>query len=246
MKPKSISIYILAHTVVLNIVLDGPDLFFHSNVVLGLCYAEFGARVPKAGSAYIYSYVTIGELCAFVIGWNMLLEYIMGAAAVSKAWSDFFNSLCDDCVRDFFLKYIGSLKLHWMADYPDFLAFTFIIILTVVVICGAAESSALNWVFTILNLSVILFATIAGLVFAEPKNWDNFSPFGFHGIMSGAATCFFAFVGFDVIATLGEETKNPRKAIPRATIAALCKYLMYLCVNNDKNKTKHAKLLKLV
>ena len=154
----------------------------------------------------------------------MLLEYIVGSAATGKAWSEFFNSLCHDCVKDFIIKHIGSFKLHWIADYPDFLAFTFIIVLTVVVICGIAESSALNWVFTILNLSVILFATVAGLVFAEPKNWDNFAPFGFHGIMSGAATCFFAFVGFDVIATLGEETKNPRKAISRATIATLCKY----------------------
>ena len=187
----------------------------------GLCYAEFGARVPKAGSAYLYSYVTIGELCAFVIGWNMLLEYIMGAAAVGKAWSDFFNSLCDDCVKKFFMDHMGSLSVQWLGDYPDLLAFTFIIVLTIIIICGAAESSALNWVFTILNLFVILFATVAGLFFASPKNWDNFAPFGFHGIMSGAGSCFFAFVGFDVIATTGEEAKNPRKSIPRATVAAL-------------------------
>lgn len=192
-----------------------------ASLLSGLCYAEFGARVPKAGSAYIYSYVSIGELCAFVIGWNMLLEYIMGAAAVGKAWSDFLNSLCDDCVKNFFIEHLVSLKLHWLSEYPDFLAFTFIMVLTIVIICGAAQSSALNWVFTILNLSVILFATVAGLVFAEAKNWDNFAPYGFHGIMSGAATCFFAFVGFDVIATSGEEAKNPRTAIPRATVAAL-------------------------
>lgn len=226
-----------------TVVLDCFQLICHSQIsFLGLCYAELGARVPRAGSAYTYSYVAIGELCAFVIGWNMLFEYIMAAAAVAKAWSDFFNSLCHDCVKDFLVKYIGSFKSHWMVDYPDFLAFTIIILLTVVVICGAAESSKLNWVFTILNLSVILFATVAGLSFAEPKNWDNFTPFGFHGIMSGAATCFFAFVGFDIIATLGEETKNPRKAIPRATIATLCKYLvLYVSVNifvrTKQNKT---------
>lgn len=198
----------------------------------GLCYAEFGARVPKCGSAYIYSYVTIGELCAFVIGWNMLLEYMMGTAALGKAWSDFFNSLCDGCVRDFFIKHFGSLRLWWTSDYPDFLAFSFIVVITIVIICGAAESSALNWVFTIINLGVILFASIAGLVYADPKNWSNFAPWGFHGIMSGAATCFFAFVGFDVIATSGEECKNPRKAIPRATVSALCKLGQLFCIDS--------------
>ena len=203
-------------------------------ISLGLCYAEFGARVPKAGSAYIYSYVTIGELCAFVIGWNMLLEYIMGAAAIGKAWSDFFNALCDDCIKDFFIQQVGSLKLPLLGNYPDFLAFSLLIVLTIVIIAGAAESSALNWLFTCLNLGVIIFVTVAGLVFAETKNWDNFSPFGFQGVMSGAATCFFAFVGFDVIATSGEEAKNPRKAIPIATIAALCKWnknMLYLMYN---------------
>ncbi|XP_028393869.1 high affinity cationic amino acid transporter 1-like [Dendronephthya gigantea] len=203
-----------------------------ASLLSGLCYAEFGARVPKCGSAYIYSYVTIGELCAFVIGWNMLLEYVMGAAALGKAWSDFFNALCDGCVSDFFIKHFGLFKLWWMSDYPDFLAFSFLLVLTIVIICGAAESSALNWVFTIINLAVIIFATIAGLVYADPKNWNNFAPWGFHGIMSGAATCFFAFVGFDVIATSGEECKNPRKAIPRATVSALfIIFLAYECIS---------------
>jgi amino acid transporter len=146
----------------------------------------------------------------------------MGTAAVGKAWSDFFNSLCDGCVKEFFIHHI-PLNVQWLGDYPDFLAFTFIVVLTIVIICGAAQSSALNWLFTILNVFVILFATVAGLFFASPKNWDNFAPFGFHGIMSGAGTCFFAFVGFDVIATSGEEAKNPRTSIPKAIVAALSK-----------------------
>ena len=158
----------------------------------------------------------------------MILEYVFGTAAVARAWSDFFDSLCDGCLREFFSKHLAVLEFSWMSDYPDLLAFLFVLVLSIVIMCGVAESAALNWFFTVVNLAVILFVTVAGLVYADAKNWDNFTPFGFHGVMSGAATCFFAFVGFDVIATSGEEAKTPRKSIPRATIAALCKFLLTL------------------
>ncbi|XP_046850954.1 high affinity cationic amino acid transporter 1-like isoform X2 [Xenia sp. Carnegie-2017] len=192
-----------------------------ASLLSGLCYAEFGAQVPKSGSAYIYSYVTVGELIAFVVGWNMLLEYIMAGAAVAKAWSDFFNSLCHNCVKNLLIEHIGAFKVHWLSEYPDFLAFAVIAVSVTIVICGVSESTTFNLVLTILNLAVIAFVTFVGLTFADTGNWSDFAPWGFHGIMSGASTCFFAFVGFDVIATSGEEAKNPHKAIPRATVAAL-------------------------
>lgn len=192
-----------------------------ASILSGLCYAEFGARVPKAGSAYIYSYVTIGELCAFVIGWNLVLEYIVGASSVARAWSAFFDSLSDNRIRNFTLSHVGKINVPWMSEYPDFLAFAFIIVITLILISGAKQSSFLNWVFTSINLSVILFVTVGDLVFAEAKNWDNFMPYGFGGVMTGAATCFYAFVGFDAVATCGEECNTPSKSIPRAIIGSL-------------------------
>ncbi|KAL8571166.1 hypothetical protein ACOMHN_010627 [Nucella lapillus] len=155
-----------------------------------LCYAEFAARVPRAGSAYVYSYVTVGELMAFVIGWNLLLEYIIALLAV-----------------------------------------------------GVRESTHFNNIFTGVNICVIVYVVICGAFKAHLHNWQlppsqipkkgagtgGFLPFGFSGMMSGAATCFYAYVGFDCIATTGEETKNPEKSIPIAVVSALLVILVSYC-----------------
>ncbi|XP_015923979.2 high affinity cationic amino acid transporter 1 isoform X3 [Parasteatoda tepidariorum] len=153
-----------------------------ASVFAALCYAEFGARVPRAGSAYVYSYVTVGEFMAFVIGWNLVLEYVI-----------------------------------------------------VILAFGVRESSRFNNVCTILNLLVVVYAVICGLFKANLHNWQltpeeipdtkygsgGFFPYGFHGVISGAATCFYGYVGFDCIATTGEEAKNPQKSIPIAIVSSL-------------------------
>lgn len=202
-----------------------------ASILSGLCYAELGARVPKAGSAYLYTYVTIGELCAFVVGWNLVLEYVVAAASIARAWSAFFDSLFGNYIHDSVINVLGKVRVHGLSEYVDVLAFIFIMIVTLILISGVKQSSSVNWVFTSINIFVIIFVIIAGLVFADLKNWDNFMPFGFNGVIAGAATCFYAFIGFDVVASSGEEAKTPSKSIPRAIIASLSEYLGFFACN---------------
>lgn len=204
-----------------------------ASILSGLCYAEFGARVPKAGSAYAYSYVAIGELCAFVIGWNLILEYVIGTASVARAWSSYMDSIFDGRIKNFTISTIGEIHATGIAPYLDFVSVLVIASLTSLSIIGIKKTSLFNSVFTGINVFVILFVVGVGACFAEPKNWtDNFMPYGFSGVMSGAATCFYGFIGFDVIATTGEEARNPSRGIPFSIVLSLgiC-FLAYFCVS---------------
>lgn len=221
-------IYVLAGEVARSIA--GPSIvisFFIAavaSILSGLCYAEFGARVPKAGSAYVYSYVTVGELCAFVIGWNLFLEYVIGASSVARAWSEYFDSVLNSRIRNYTLTNIGEMHASGLSRYPDFFAFVLVLMVTFILGIGVKNSSRFNNIFTGINLLVIAFITCVGLYFAKGENWTrDFAPFGISGIFSGAATCFYAFVGFDVIATTGEEARNPSRAIPISIVLALGK-----------------------
>ena len=227
-------IYVLAGDVARND--TGPSIvisFFVAaiaSILSGICYGEFGARVPKAGSAYVYSYVTIGELCAFVIGWNLLLEYVIGTSSVARAWSSYFDSLFDGAIKNFTISTIGEIHVTGIAEYPDLLSVLVILILTIVLIVGIKKTSWLNTLFTGINLFVIVLIVCVGAFYAEPKNWSSgFMPHGMSGVMAGAATCFYAFVGFDVIATTGEEARNPSKAIPISIVLSLGKCDIYVC-----------------
>ncbi|XP_045162286.2 cationic amino acid transporter 2-like isoform X2 [Mercenaria mercenaria] len=222
---------------------SGPSVFISfliaalASILAGLCYAEFGARVPKTGSAYVYSYVTIGELMAFVIGWNLILEYVIGTASVARAWSSYFDSLVHNKIQNY-LK--GNVPMHisGLSPYPDFFALGITLLLTVILAVGVKESSRFNNLFTAVNLLVVTYIVICGAFKADVNNWEvdpekvpevnstvigdgGFLPFGFSGMLSGAATCFYAFIGFDAIATTGEEVKNPQKAIPISIVVSL-------------------------
>ncbi|XP_064641852.1 high affinity cationic amino acid transporter 1-like [Lineus longissimus] len=213
-----------------------------ASVLAGLCYAEFGARVPKTGSAYVYSYVAVGELWAFIIGWNLILEYVIGTASVARAWSGYFDSLVNNSIKTAFLEHM-PMNLPGLAPYPDFFAFGITLFLSIILSVGVKESSRFNNIFTGLNLIVVAYIIICGFFKMEFSNWTiaadrvppstnpknpdangngGFFPFGFSGTMAGAATCFYAFIGFDVIATTGEEVKNPQKAIPLGIVFSLC------------------------
>ena len=204
-----------------------------ASALSGLCYAEFGSRVPRAGSAYVYSYVTVGELAAFVIGWNLILEYVIGTASVARGYSGYLDSLMNNAMKNAY-KSAMPISQPFLAEYPDFTAFTITVLLSVLLSVGVKESSRFNNIFTILNLGVVLFVTVVGMTQADGSNWslpsDNstqpehgggFFPYGISGTLSGAATCFYGFVGFDAIATTGEETENPQKSIPVAIIISL-------------------------
>ncbi|MEQ2178366.1 hypothetical protein GOODEAATRI_013269 [Goodea atripinnis] len=205
------------------------ELYLHAFVCLppfteGVCYAEFGVRVPKTtGSAYTYSYVTVGECVAFFIGWNLILEYLIGTAAGASALSSMADSLANHSISNFMISHIGTLNGLGEQSYPDLLALLIALLVTAIVALGVKNSVGFNNALNIINLIVWVFMMIAGLFFVNGENWDEgrFLPFGWSGVMQGAATCFYAFIGFDIIATTGEEAKSPNTSIPYAITASL-------------------------
>uniref|UniRef100_A0A3B4A6W4 Cationic amino acid transporter C-terminal domain-containing protein n=1 Tax=Periophthalmus magnuspinnatus TaxID=409849 RepID=A0A3B4A6W4_9GOBI len=197
-----------------------------ASVLSGVCYAEFGVRVPKTtGSAYTYSYVTVGEFVAFFIGWNLILEYLIGTAAGASALSNMFDSLANHTISQYMITHLGTLRGLGKGEdtYPDLLALFIVLLVTAVIALGVRNSVGFNNVLNAVNLVVWIFMIIAGLFFLSARNWEggNFLPYGWSGVMQGAATCFYAFIGFDIIATTGEEAKNPNTSIPYAITASL-------------------------
>ena len=201
----------------------------------GICYAEFGCRVTKAGSAYYYTYSSLGEIWAFIIGWNMILEYVIGTASLGRASSEYIDSLTGGALHRFWLKHLGEWHAQGLGSYPDFLAFVLVLIVAAIVACGAKHSAYFNKAVTTINMLVVLFVIIVGLFHINPKNWtgkSQFAPYGVSGILAGAASCFYCFVGFDVIATASEETVNPKRAIPLAIMLSLTvSFLAYFGVS---------------
>lgn len=196
------------------------------SMLSALSYAEMGTRIPMAGSAYVYTYVSMGELWAFVIGWNIILEHMLGAASVARAWSGYVDSMVGGYFSNLTMSLTGEMHEQLLAKYPDFLAFFVCLSYAAALVAGVKATALINNVLTVCNLAVLILVIVMGFSFANIDNWNvddkGFLPFGVSGVISAAATCFYAFVGFDSIATSGEEARNPAVSIPLATILSLC------------------------
>ncbi len=204
-----------------------------------LCYAEFASTVPVAGSAYTFSYASLGELVAWIIGWDLILELALGASTVAVGWSTYFADVMGQA---------GITIPDWAyGEGHNLVAATIVLILTGVICLGIKVSSQVNLVMVVIKLAVVLFVIVAGLFYIKLSNYSPFIPpagsapangatatpsllqdlgfapgsFGVSGIFTGAALVFFAFIGFDIVATAAEETKNPQRDMPRGILGSL-------------------------
>ena len=213
----------------------GPSLVL-SFVIAGigctlaaLCYAEFASTVPVAGSAYAYAYATLGELFAWIIGWDLVLEYGVASSTVAYGWSHYFLS---------FLGLFGiTIPTIWTSapfDYNPALggwiatgsicnlpAGLVVLLMTAILVVGIRESASFNAAMVILKVFVVLFVIAFGSAYVDPANWKPFMPFGWEGVLRGSAYIFFAYIGFDSVSTHAEEARNPQRDVPIGIIVSL-------------------------
>ncbi|WP_420996177.1 amino acid permease [Cupriavidus sp. 30B13] len=187
-----------------------------------LCYAEFASAIPVSGSIYTYSYATLGEIVAWMIGWDLLLEYGLATSAVSVGWSGYFQSL----IAGFGIHLPDALSAapgavpgkETLFNLP---AAAIMLAITWVVSYGVRESARLNNVMVAIKIAVVLLFIAVGVWHVQPANWRPFAPFGFDGIFNAAALVFFAFIGFDAVTSAAEEVRNPRRDLPIGIIGSL-------------------------
>jgi len=218
-------------------------------IFAALCYAEFASMVPVAGSAYTYAYATLGELFAWIIGWDLVLEYTVSSSTVAHGWSHYFI----DFIGIFGVK-IPEVLSHAPFDYSpvtgqlvatgavcDFPAIVIALILVVVLVIGIRESAGFNAGMVIVKLAIVVFVIVVGAFYIKPENWHPFAPYGYTGIsffgkslsgqtggggeplgmLAGAAVVFFAYIGFDSVSTHAEEARNPKRDVPIGIITSL-------------------------
>jgi APA family basic amino acid/polyamine antiporter len=230
---------------ILSFVVSGTACIFAA-----LCYAEFASMAPVAGSAYTYAYATLGELFAWIIGWDLVLEYAVGASTVAHGWSAHFQEL----IQLFSLKVphvFATAPFDYQPEtgriistgaYFDIPAIVITFIITAVLVKGIKESASLNAAIVVVKVAIVLFVIVVGAFYVDPANWTtNFAPYGFTGIsffgktlwgqtgaggeplgmVAGAAIIFFAYIGFDSVSTHAEEAKNPSRDVPIGIVASL-------------------------
>jgi APA family basic amino acid/polyamine antiporter len=202
--------------IVLSYVLAGLACAFAA-----LCYAEFAAMIPISGSAYTYAYATLGEIFAWMIGWDLILEYAVGSMTVAVGWSGYFQRI------------LAGFGMHlpvWMQAAPNagvegaivnVPAIVIVLIITALLVIGVRESARFNAAMVAVKLAAIVFFIVVGVGYVKPENWSPFMPYGFQGVSAAAAVVFFAYIGFDAVSTTAEEAKNPRRDLPIGIIASL-------------------------
>jgi len=182
-----------------------------------LCYAEFASMIPIAGSAYTYSYATLGEIFAWMIGWDLILEYAVGSMTVAIGWSGYFQRI---------LAGFGVSLPEWMAAAPpagviNLPAVLIVLMITALLVVGVRESARFNAVMVAIKVAAVLFFIAVGYSKVDTSNWSPFAPYGWSGIMGAGAVVFFAYIGFDAVSTTAEEAKNPKRDLPIGIIASL-------------------------
>lgn len=200
---------------VLSFILSGLACVFAA-----LCYAEFASTVPVSGSAYTYSYATFGELIAWILGWDLILEYGLASSAVASGWSGYFQGL----LGGFGIHFPTALTSAYDPAHGTFIdvpAVLIVLLITFLLTQGVKKSARFNAIIVIIKLTVVLLFIGVGVWYVKPHNWTPFMPFGFSGVATGAATVFFAYIGFDAVSTAAEEVKNPQKNMPIGIIASL-------------------------
>jgi APA family basic amino acid/polyamine antiporter len=208
------------------------------------CYAELAAMIPVAGSAYTYTYATLGELLAWIIGWDLLLEYMVAACLVSIGWSAYFVNLVNTVLRPWgmgFPTVISSAPVDWSSQFHQFVATGAVVnlpavgivaLLTVCLVRGIKESARINRIIVIVKLTAIVLFLFLAARHVQPGNWQPFMPFGFGGVMTAAAIVFLAFGGFDAVSTAAEEAQNPQRDLPIGIMGSLAvATLLYLAVS---------------
>jgi len=187
-----------------------------------LCYAEFASTVPVAGSIYTYSYATLGEFVAWMIGWDLLLEYGLATSTVAVGWSGYFQSLMSGfglVLPDALSAAPGARPgVDTLFNLP---AFLIMIALTGMLSLGMRESARINNIMVYIKVGVVLLFIAVGVGHVKPENWQPFMPYGMGGVMSAAALVFFAFIGFDAVTSAAEEVKNPKRDLPIGIIGSL-------------------------
>ncbi|WP_445491892.1 amino acid permease [Niallia sp. 03133] len=185
-----------------------------------LCYSEFASMIPESGSAYTYSYVAFGEIIAWILGWDLVLEYGLASAAVASGWSGYFQSLLAG-FGIHFPTFMTSAYNPEAGTFIDVPAILIVFIITLVLSRGIRESSKLNIIMVFIKIAVVLLFILVGVWYVKPDNWVPFTPYGFSGVASGAAVVVFAYFGFDAVSTAAEEVKNPQRNLPIGIISAL-------------------------
>jgi APA family basic amino acid/polyamine antiporter len=228
-------IFVLTGTAAAN--QAGPGIVL-SYVIAGLacgfaalCYAEFAAMIPISGSAYTYAYATLGEIFAWMIGWDLILEYAVGSMTVAVGWSGYFQRILAgfDIYLPAWMTAAPAAAAGALINLPAVLIVLGIMVLLVI---GVRESARFNAAMVVIKLAAVAFFILVGFTYVEPTNWSPFMPYGFSGVMTGAAVVFFAYIGFDAVSTTAEEAKNPSRDLPIGIISSLiiCT-LLYLIVS---------------
>jgi basic amino acid/polyamine antiporter, APA family len=228
--------------IVLSFVLAGVGCLF-----AGLCYAEFAAMIPVAGSAYTYGYATLGEGVAWLIGWDLMLEYLFAASAVAVGWSGYFTSflrdylhleLPDALTRAPFDVEAGGHVPHATGALFNLPAVLLIALITGLLVTGIRESARFNTLIVFVKLAVVLLVIGFGATHVQPAHWHPFIPdntghfgqFGWSGILSGAGVIFFAYIGFDAVSTTAQETRHPQKDMPVGILGSLAVCTLLYCL----------------